>query len=89
MRDRKSSPQKRWPKLVASTVQLLLAGLTSASLEGLWLTSALLSGANCCTRLRLLVSARVSLANFVDPAGDTTVDATTKTLNTNTRQKLK
>ena len=42
--------------------------LTSASLEGLWLTSVLLSGAICCTRLRLLVSARVSRANFVHPA---------------------
>lgn len=46
----------------------LYIALTSASLEGLWLTSALLSGANCCTRLRLVVSARVSLANFVHPA---------------------
>lgn len=41
--------------------------LTSASLEGLWLTSVLRS-ANCCTRLRLLDSARASLANLVHPA---------------------
>lgn len=41
--------------------------LTSASLEGLWLTSVLFSGASCCTRLRLLVRALVSLANFVHP----------------------
>lgn len=50
------------------TQQRLKYLLTSASLDGLWLTSVLLSGANCCTRLRLLVSARVSLANLVHPS---------------------
>lgn len=43
-------------------------GLTSASRDCLWLTSCLLMGASCCSVLRLLVSARVSRANFVHPA---------------------
>ncbi|TNN82668.1 hypothetical protein EYF80_007186 [Liparis tanakae] len=38
-------------------MHLELKLLTSASLDGLWLTS-VLSGANCCARLRLLLSAR-------------------------------
>lgn len=42
--------------------------LTSASRDCLWLTSCLLMGASCCSVLRLLVSARVSRANFVHPA---------------------
>lgn len=43
--------------------------LTSASLDCLWLTSCLPMGASCCSVLRLLVSARVSRANLVHPAG--------------------
>lgn len=45
--------------------------VTSASLDGLWLTSVLFSGAICCTRLRLLVRALVSRANFVHPVQKT------------------
>lgn len=87
--DRKPSPQEHSPQQLPSTAKRFSAGLTSASLEGLWLTSVLLSGANCCTRLRLLVSARVSLANFVHPAGESIVDPTTNTLTMGMRYVLR
>ena len=45
-----------------------LCVLTSASLDGLWLTSCLSMGASFGSVLRLLVSARVSRANLVHPA---------------------
>lgn len=53
--------------------QLSVFVLTSASLDCLWLTSCLPIGASCCSVLRLLVSARVSLANLVHPAGITVI----------------
>lgn len=51
------------------TARVPCVTLTSASLDCLWLTSCLPMGASCCSVLRLLVSARVSRANLVHPAG--------------------
>lgn len=58
-----------WKHTRAERVRML----TSASLDGLCVTSCLLMGASCCSELRLLVSARVSRANLVHPAGTTTI----------------
>lgn len=53
---------------VCDCVCMYACSLTSASLDGLWLTSCLPMGASCCSVLRLVVRARVSRANLVHPA---------------------
>lgn len=49
--------------------RLVSVPLTSANRECLCTTSALFMGVSCCRTLRLFVRARVSRANFVQPAG--------------------